>query len=152
MPATHRILEPFTEQDEKLAKKLMKELMPNNYLVIKKRRNESSQILSATVDSTLRMPQGLSNRGFGIKKIDPKDLKDKTSAMNVKYRDPMLSHRGMSDFDHLQLISYCIGTAPQKYKMDIPHVNNQVMHIFSTDAKEVGKILSLDGSEDNKIH
>ncbi|TNV74213.1 hypothetical protein FGO68_gene2469 [Halteria grandinella] len=134
---THRILEPFTEEDDVLAQKLMKELMPNNFLQMKKRgkRNLSSQILSATYDSTLRLTKGMAKRGLGIRKLEPKDVKNTLSgqyAVNTR------------DLPHLSLISYCIGTAPVKYKIDVPMLNNQVMNLFTEDDKGTGNILSQD--------
>lgn len=54
---------------------------------MKKRRGESRKILSASIDSTLRMPSGIANRGFGIKKIENKDFKEKTALLTSRYRD-----------------------------------------------------------------
>lgn len=118
-------MEPFTEEDDLLAKKLMKELLPSNYRLMKKRNTQrSSQILSSTYDSTLRMPGGLSKRGLGIRKLDPKDVK---TALNSSSQFAVHDR----DMQHISLIAYCMGNAPAKYKIDVPMLNNQVMNLFT---------------------
>jgi hypothetical protein len=71
----------------------MKEVMPSNYRMMKKRRNELRQsqanggsILSATMDSTLRMPGNIPRGGFGIRNLDPKNLKEQTLQIS-SYKD-----------------------------------------------------------------
>ena len=58
--------------------------MPSNYRLMKKRNrggmvsnDNNNTVLSSSIDSTLRMPIGIQRRGFGIRKLDPKDIKDK---------------------------------------------------------------------------
>jgi hypothetical protein len=53
----------------------MKDLLPSNYRLIKKRRQQA-EVLSASMDSTLRMPSGLANKAFGIRKMEPREIRE----------------------------------------------------------------------------
>jgi hypothetical protein len=110
---------PFTEEDQQLAQKLMKDLLPSRH-----RRMRNSQVISASIDSTLRMPDSV-NKGFGIRKMEPREIRDQHLAqtqfqLNAKPQDGQ----------HLQLISYCLGIAPSKYHMDVSHINKKLMALF----------------------
>lgn len=107
----------------------MKELMPSTYRMMKKRRGE--QVLSSSIDSTLRMPSScLPNRGFGIRKVNTKETTKELRSS--KFKDAFEKTRAsLSEYEHMQLISYCLGTAPSKYKIDTTAINNQVMNLFS---------------------
>jgi hypothetical protein len=60
---------------------------------------------------------------FGIKKIDPREIRE---LKNSRYRDTL----GRETKDQLKLISFCFGTAPHQFKLDIPEVNQKIMDMF----------------------
>jgi hypothetical protein len=116
----------FSDSDDELAQKLMREVMPGNYVNIRKRRGElfsMTKQLNSTNDFSLRAAQKLVRNSFGIKKLDPREMRE---PRNSRYRDPL----GRETKDQLKLISFCFGTAPQQFKLDIPEVNQKIMHMF----------------------
>ena len=55
--------------------------MPSNYRMMRKRQraaNDAPNVtLSASIDSTLRMPPNIARKSLGIKKLEPSEIKDK---------------------------------------------------------------------------
>jgi hypothetical protein len=74
-------MEPFSESDDEMAQKLMKEIMPSNYRMMRKRQRAGNDApnmtLSASIDSTLRMPPNIARKSLGIKKLEPSEIKEK---------------------------------------------------------------------------
>lgn len=75
------------------------------------------------------MPGGLPRAGFGIKKVDPKELKEQTLQIS-SYKDYERGRGAIQDLEQLQLISYCLGTAPSKYKMDMASLSSSLLNLF----------------------
>ncbi len=99
----------------------MKEVMPGNYLQIRKKWGDL--LNSTTTDFSAKAAQKLVRNSFGIKKIDPRQMRE---PKNSRYRDTL----GRESKDQMKLFSLCFGTAPHQVKLDIPEVNQKIMNIF----------------------
>ncbi len=130
-------LELFSESDDELAQKLMKQVLPSSYNQIKKRRGGLSSVhkqLGASMDFSARAQQKLLRNSFGIKKLDFNEFNNKDQLKSSRYRDLQKGHG-----DNVKLISMCIGTAPSQYRLDIPEVNSKIMQMFTPkDTQDVG--------------
>ena len=84
--------------------------------------------LNSSTDVSVRAAQKLVRNSFGIKKLDPKDMKE---PRNSRYRDPL----GRETKDQLKLISFAFGTAPHQFKLDIPEMNQKIMDMFENTKK-----------------